>query len=305
MKHVISVSLGSSQRNRSVQMEFAGEPFHLERIGTDGNVQLAEDLIAERDGRVDAIGLGGVDRYLYAGDKRYELCDAARMAKAAMDTPVVDGGGIKRFLEPVFLRRLVVEGALEVEEKRVLLVSAVDRPGMAETFPALGGKTVYGDLIYGLGVPVALTSLKQLAVMAAILLPILRRLPMSVLYPTGGRQDSTKTKHPRYFEEADIIAGDAHFIRRYMPDDLPGKVVVTNTTRAGDVEALRKRGVAKLITMTPTISGESFGANMMEAVLVALSGKRPEDLTEADYLELAERVRWKPGITTFEGERHG
>jgi len=301
MKHVISVSLGSSQRNRSIQMDFAGEPFHLERIGTDGNVQLAEDLIAERDGRVDAIGLGGVDRYLYAGGRRYELRDAARMASAAMHTPVVDGSGIKRFLEPVFLRRLVVEGALVVAKKRVLLVSGVDRPGMAETFPALGGRVVYGDLIYAVGVPVALTSLKQLTVVAAIFLPILRRLPMSVLYPTGGRQDTTKTKYPRYFDEADIIAGDVHFIRRYMPDDLTGKVVVTNTTRTGDVEALRKRGVAKLITMTPTISGESFGANVMEAVLVALSGKRPEDLAEADYLELAERVSWKPGVTELSG----
>lgn len=301
MKHVISVSLGSAQRNRSVQMDFAGEPFHVERIGTDGNVQLAEDLIAERDNRVDAIGLGGVDRYLYAGKKRYELCDAARMAKAALHTPVVDGGGIKLFLEPVFLRRLVNEGELEVEGKRVLLVSAVDRPGMAGAFPALGGKTAYGDLIYALGVPVALTSPRQLSVVAAIFLPILRRLPMSVLYPTGDRQDSTKTKHGRYFEEADIIAGDVHFIRRYMPDNLTGKVVVTNTTRTGDVEALRKRGVVRLITMTPTISGESFGANVMEAVLVALSGKRPEDLAEADYLELAERVNWKPGVTELGG----
>jgi hypothetical protein len=297
MKHVVSIGLGSSQRNRSVRMDLAGEPFHLERIGTDGNVTLAEDLIAERDGRVDAIGLGGVDRWLVAGKRRYELRDAARMARAATKTPVVDGGGIKTMLEPVFLRRLVKEGELEVEGKRVLLVSAVDRPGMAEAFPELGAEMVYGDLLYPVGLPIALTTLRQVVWLAAICLPVLRRLPMSLLYPTGGQQESTKTKYPVHFERADVVAGDFQLIRRYMPDDLMGKVVVTNTTRTGDVEELRKRGVAKLITMTPCISGESFGANLMEAALVALAEKRPEELTEDDYLALAEQMKWKPGVT--------
>jgi len=297
MKQVVSISLGSSQRNRTVEMSFAGAPFRIERIGTDGNRHLAEEMIAERDGMVDAIGLGGVDRYLYAGARRYELKDAANMARAAKVTPVVDGGGIKRILEPIMLRRLVEEGALEVADKRVLLMSAVDRPGMAEALPALGGKVVYGDLLYAVGVPIALTSLRQIAWIAAIFLPILRRLPMSVLYPTGKSQESTKPKYPKHFEWADVIAGDFQLVRRYMPDDLRGKVVVTNTTRRGDVEELRKRGVKRLITMTPTINGESFGANVMEGVLVALAGKRPEELTDADYIEWSERMGWKPGVT--------
>ncbi|UCC68664.1 MAG: quinate 5-dehydrogenase [Armatimonadota bacterium] len=297
MKHVVSVSLGSSQRNRSVQTSFAGVPFCVERVGTDGDVRKAGELIASYDAKVDAIGLGGVDRYLVAGGRRYELRDAARMASNAEKTPVVDGSGIKLVLEPLLLRRLVEQGELEVEGKGVLLMSAVDRPGMAETFPSLGGKVVYGDLLYAVGVPIPLRTLRQVAAVAAIFLPVLCRLPMSVLYPTGKQQESTKTKHARYFEEADIIAGDFQFIRRYMPEDMNGKVVVTNTTRTGDVEELRKRGAAKLITMTPSFSGESFGANVMEGVLVALAEKQPEEMTEADYLRLAEEVNWRPGVT--------
>ncbi len=299
MKHVVSISLGSSQRNRSIELCFAGIPFRIERIGTDGNVHLAEDMIGQRDGKVDVIGLGGVDRYLYAGRHKYELRDAANMAWAAKQTPIVDGGGIKRILEPILLRRLVEQGVLEVAGKRVLMMSAVDRPGMAETFPALGAKMVYGDLLYAVGVPIAITSLRQIAIAAALFLPVLRLLPMSVLYPTGGKQEQNKPKYPKYFRWADIIAGDFQFIKRYMPSDLQGKIVVTNTTRSGDVEELRKRGVKRLITMTPTICGESFGANVMEGVLVALSGKRPEDLTEDDYIRVADQIEWKPGVTDF------
>ena len=69
--------------------------------------------------------------------------------------------------------------------------------------------------------------------------------------------------------------------------------------KESDVEALRKRGAARLITTTPSICGESFGTNVMEGVLVALSGKQPEELAEEDYLEVSERMNWKPGVTDF------
>ena len=298
MKRVVSVSLGSSQRNKSVEMTFAGTPFHVERVGTDGDVKKAESLIAQYDGKVDAIGLGGVDRYLVLPNgRKYELRDAARMARNAQQTPVVDGGGIKRILEPVLIRGLIEQGALEVSGKRVLLVSGVDRPGMAKTFPELGAEMVYGDLLYAVGVPIPLRRLWQVVAMGSLFLPILRRLPMSMLYPTGSSQETTHTKYPKYFEQADIIAGDFVFIRRYMPDNMKGKVIVTNTTRMPDVEELRRRGVARLITLTPAIEGESFGTNVMEGVIVVLSGKKPEDLTEEDYLVISDRMNWRPGVT--------
>jgi hypothetical protein len=297
MKTVISVSLGSSTRNKASDRAFAGVPFHLERIGTDGDAAKAARLIAEYDGKVDAIGLGGMDRYLVVGNRRYELRQAGKLARQAKVTPVVDGSGIKRVLEPLMIRRLAQEGTLEVAGQRVLVLAGVDRPGMAEVFPELGAKAVYGDLLFAVGVPVPLHSLGQVKLLAAICLPVLRLLPMSMLYPTGSKQEHTKPKHERHFQEADIIAGDFVFIKRYMPDDLRGKVIVTNTTRAEDIEALRKRGVKLLITTTPPIGGESFGTNVLEGVLVALSGKRPEELTEQDYLQFAEDVGWQPGVT--------
>jgi hypothetical protein len=298
MKRVLSVSLGSSQRNKSAETAFAGVPFRIDRVGTDGNVEKAAQLIADHDGKVDAIGLGAVDRYLVIpGGRRYELRDAARMARAATKTPVVDGGGIKRILEPLIIKRLAAEGKLQLAGKRVLLMSSVDRPGMAQVFPALGAKMVYGDLLYAVGVPLPMRHLWQIVLLGTLCLPLLRHLPMSYLYPTGSQQETTHTKHSRYFDEADIIAGDFNYIKRYMPEDMHGKVIVTNTTRSADVEELRKRGVALLITTTPSIGGESFGTNIMEGVFVALSGKHPDDLTQEDYLHLAEEIEWKPGVT--------
>ncbi|MFO8059698.1 MAG: quinate 5-dehydrogenase, partial [Bacillota bacterium] len=86
MKRVVSVSLGSSRRNHRVEVEILGQQFSIERVGTDGDLQRAVQMIRSLDGEVDAIGLGGVDLYLVAGKRRYMLRDASMMARAASVT---------------------------------------------------------------------------------------------------------------------------------------------------------------------------------------------------------------------------
>jgi hypothetical protein len=46
------------------------------------------------------------------------------------------------------------------------------------------------------------------------------------------------------------------------------------------LQSLRQKGVETLITSTPNLCGRSFGTNVMEAVLVALMGKRPEEIMD-------------------------
>src|SRR5690606_41502640 len=70
-----------------------------------------------------------------------------------------------------------------------------------------------------------------------IIAPIAVRLPLSVLYPTGERQEQIVPKHGRFFAWADVIAGDWHYIRRHMPPSLGGKVILTNTVTAEDVRS--------------------------------------------------------------------
>jgi hypothetical protein len=84
-----------------------------------------------------------------------------------------------------------------------------------------------------------------------------------------------------------------------LPDDLSGKVIFTNTVTADDVELLRRRHVAILVTSTPEMDGRSFATNVIEAVVVALSGRRPESLSAADYLDWMQRAGFTPRIERF------
>ena len=72
MKHIVSVSLGSSRRDHKAEVELLGEKFLIERIGLDGDTRKAKDLLKKLDGNVDVIGLGGLDVYLYSKHGKYE-----------------------------------------------------------------------------------------------------------------------------------------------------------------------------------------------------------------------------------------
>jgi hypothetical protein len=293
---VVSVSLGSPARDHAVEVELLGRRVSLERVGVDGNVGRACAMIAALDGHVAAIGLGGTDLYLVAGKRRYVLEQSRRLADSAKVTPVVDGSGLKGTLERETIRWLCGPGGLELRGKKVLLVCAVDRFGMAEALVEAGSTIIYGDLMFALGLPVPLRSLRTIGVLAALSMPIIRRLPISWIYPTGGTQERPRPKFGRFFRWADVIAGDFHFIHRYMPARLDGKTIITNTTTAEDVAQLQARGVSLLITTTPDLGGRSYGTNVMEAVMVALTGKRPEELRPEDYLDVLRRLDWKPRV---------
>lgn len=80
-KHIVSVSLGSSERNAKSIVQLNGQAFMIERLGTDGDLEKARQLLEELDGHVDALGLGGTDLYVYAGGSRYTFRESAQLIK--------------------------------------------------------------------------------------------------------------------------------------------------------------------------------------------------------------------------------
>lgn len=299
MRRVVSVSLGSKKGDKTAEAVFLGEPFELTRRSAPG-IPAAMDLIRELDGTVDAIGLGGIDRYLYAGKRRYTIRDGERLASCAVKTPVVDGSGIKNTLERDTIDWIQRTDVMDLSASKVLLVCAVDRFGMAEALDRLAGEVVYGDLLFSLGLPIPLRSHRSVQAFGNALLPLITRLPFTWFYPTGEKQDSVVPKHERWFRWADVIAGDSKYIFKHLPTPesgaLKGKTVVTQTLTPPDIESLRSRGVMRVITSTKEFDGRTFATNVVEGVLVTLAGKRPEEMRPEDYQEWLRRLDWQPTV---------
>ncbi|MEW6182747.1 MAG: quinate 5-dehydrogenase [Bacillota bacterium] len=299
LKKVVSVSLGSSKRDHTVTVDLLGESFEISRRGTDGDLEKAVALLRELDGNVDAIGLGGIDVYLVARKRRYPIKDGLRLLNTLKITPACDGSGLKNTLERQVVDQLFQEGIMR-KGQRVLLVSAVDRFGMAEALVENGAKVIFGDLIFGLGIPIPVRSLFTISVLAALILPVLGRLSFKILYPTGTKQEQETPKYGRYYKWAEVIAGDFHYIKRYLPLSISGKIILTNTTTKKDEILLRNRGAKILVTTTPELTGRSFGTNVIEAVLLALLGKKWEDTTSEDYLNLIKEIGLKPSLRVLD-----
>ncbi len=297
MKRVVSISLGSSKRDHHVEQTFGDQQVSIERIGTDGDIKKAIALIRELDGKVDAFGLGGTDLYIYAGGKRYTFQESLQIVSAAKLTPIVDGSGVKNTLERAVAGYLASEYQMTMQDRNVLLVCAVDRFGLAESLVQAGCRVTCGDLMFGLGLPVPIQSLTGLARLARIAAPVITRLPIRYFYPTGEKQTQAAPRFSRYFREADIIAGDFHFISRNMPQELPGKMIITNTVTADDENMLRKSGVHVLVTTTPNMGGRSFGTNVLEGILIALAGKRPEEMDSKEYNRVLQSMGIKPRVS--------
>ncbi len=295
MKTAVSVSLGSSKRDKKVDIELLGEKVQLERRGTDGDIAKATALFTELDGKVDVLSVGGIDLWAQMGEKRYKISAAHKLVKHVKQTPIVDGSGLKNTLERHVVHAMIEQMGDRYASGRVLITMGVDRYGMTLAFVEQNYELAFGDLMFGLGIPLPLRSFTSFKIVAGLMAGPATKLPISVIYPTGDKQDEIVPKFGKWYQWATVIAGDCHYIKRHMPDDLAGKVIVTNTTTPEDMEMFRQRGVTHVVTSTPVLDGRSFGTNMMEAALTAVANKgRP--LTHPELNQMIKELALQPTI---------
>jgi len=300
MKQILSISLGASSRDHVSEVDFLGQRCRLTRLGTNGDLAKAIALYKEYDGKVDAFGVGGTMFFLEIAGRRYYWRDIQPIREAVRISKIGDGNGVKSILARKAVEALEAHLAAEgrtLRGMKALMTAAVDRYSMAEALDRAGCKMVIGDFMFALGLPIPMHTLRTLRFVAAVLLPVLSRLPFRWFYPVGEKQE--KEPHERwnrYYQEAELVAGDFLQIRDYMPRDLRGKIVLTNTTTAQDVAELARRGLSLLVTTTPRFEGRSFGTNVIEAALLALIDKPQEEITKQDMAELIDRIPIQPGI---------
>jgi hypothetical protein len=295
MRRAVSISIGSSKRDKVVEIELLGEKVRIERIGTDGSMEKAAQLYHELDGKVDAFGMGGTDLGLQVGNRYYPLYSTLPIVRQVHQTPLVDGAGVREVIETQVAKFVDDRLNGRIKEKKILVTAGVDRWDMAMSFVNANYECVFGDLMFALGIPIAIHSVRVVKALAAVMLPVVGRLPFQWIYPTGEKQEQRTPKFEKYYQWATVLAGDCHYIKSHIPDHMDGKIVVTNTTTPQDVELFRQVGIKYLVTSTPVLEGRSFGTNMMEAALIAASGKGRK-LTHQELAELLERLGMGPQL---------
>ncbi len=299
MKHVVSVSMGSSTRDKAVTIELGGVEVRVERRGVDGDWKLYNRLLRELDGLVDVLAVGGTEMAFHVDGQALHFRSTDKLIDGVTQTPLVDGSGLKQTLE----RRvfdLADFGDVDAKPrfKQAFLNMALDRWGMAEAVDEVSDSVIYGDLMFALGLPIPMRRLSSAKRMAKLTIPVAGRLPLKWFYPTGESQTVNVPKYEKRFAEADLICGDFLYIGKHAPANLDGKTVLTNTTTEENVDWLAGRGVRQLITTTPRFEGRSFGTNLTEAAITAAVGAdRP--LTLGQMNAAIDDLEIRPDVVTF------
>lgn len=296
VKKVVSVSLGTSQRDYTMTLELLGQKIRLQRIGTGGSLQQAGEVLKAFDGQVDVLALGGINIYYQAGQYRFPLREAQKLIALVEHTPVVDGAAIKNVVERQTIKYLSAQYNWPRADQRVLVVSALDRWGMAEELAAIGCQLTIGDALFALGLPLPFYSLKTFQLVARCTVPLLAKLPIGLLYPLGVKQQINRPKWTKVFKAAQVIAGDFHFMRYNFPLTLPGRDVITSTVTDADRDFLQQRGIKYLVTTSPNFGGRSLGANVLQGLCVALLDKPPQHVSPTSYVTLLRQLGWQPRV---------
>jgi len=276
-----------------------GREVDVRRLGCNWDFGRARALIAEHDGRVEAIALESMPARLQLGSEQVSHEAGLRLTRAARKTPIVDGSGIRSGIErwAVMLAERAHPGIFA--EKRVLMVPGLNHSGLAHALASRTSHMHYADPAIFIGFP-RFPGVGSPAILRKAASPTLRNLraqPMSCLVPSP-----KKTRRLRsLFNWAEVLAGDVHAIRSLSDGvDVRRKIVVVESAADPDLDDLRDRGVSTLVTLMPSLDPADTLGRMSAATLEALLASVRRDprlpLTEDTYLDMISELNWEPGV---------
>lgn len=265
----VSVSLGSSKRNKFVSLKISENlSINIYRFGVDGDILTAKKIIKElQNENIDAIGLGGIDLLLFIEDKYFVIRDAKMLYEQSKVKPVVDGSITKRILEPIIIQNIIQKGIIK-ENQKILFVSTLDRFESLKCFN--NHQVMIGDLVFALKIDKILYNVNELKDLAKVLLEDVLNLPFNLIYPVGEEQEKKDNKTCDILRkyDFDVVIGDFHYINK-ITNLLKGKVVITNTLTEKDIDNLKAIGIKNVITTSIFVERRSFGANVMDCLFAA------------------------------------
>jgi len=302
MKNVISISLGASSQDFRFDTEFLGAKMRVRRLGTDGSVARALALLAHWDVRADAIGLGLARDDGRLGTSAAAARDGTRLRRAATRAPSTTGAR----LGDIFLE-WAVRGAQDklghyFDNACVLFFSGTGHAKLATTMAEYTPNLLFADPLLQLGLPKLLTSLDALHLYERGAHHVLSWLPpRRVAAPLLGQWSRHVLR--KALAKATVVVARPHELDAFGIEELAGKTVVTANVNDERMARFRDKGVAMVIDAAPTMHGHVVGPELLDAMILAATGKAADEILEDDYLDVIAGLEAQPRIVYPNGFR--
>jgi predicted amino acid dehydrogenase len=302
MKNVIGISLGSSSQDFEFTTRFLGQRMTVRRLGTDGSIARAERMLRRWETRADAIGLGVMkDRYT-VGAHRFVDRDAARLTSAVSGVPITTGGRLGDIFLEWAVRHAQVTLGSYFNNAKVLFFSGMTHHKLATAMAEYTENLQFADPLLQLGVPAFLTSLDALAMYTSGAHYLAgRQLPH--LEPPGLLRALSSYRLRQAARDATVIVGGVHELAQLGLEELAGKTLITSTVNEERVTQFRNRGVHLVIDGSPFLFEHALGPGLLDAMIIAATGKASREIHEDDYLEIITELQMEPRLIYPRGFR--
>lgn len=302
MKTIIGISLGSSAQDFVFETRFLGVPMRIERIGCDGSRAKAERLIRRWDGKAAAIGLGLPQERWSVGKHRFEDEEVLEMTRIAKKTPATTGARLGSIFLEYAVRETQARLGRYFDNAVVLFFSGLANHRVATTFSEYTQNLSFADPIRQLGVPKLLTSLDALGLYAEGAHYVSGWSPPR-LVPEALVEQWTRFVLRRALTHATTVVAPVHELDEFGLEELAGKTIVTSTVNTERVNEFADKGVALVVDAAPEIDGHVLGPGVIDAMILAATGKSPEALDDDDYLAIVTEAALEPRLIWPGGER--
>ena len=302
MKTVISISMGSSKQDFEFTTRFLGQQLSVRRLGTDGSAAKAIKLLKHWEKQADAIGLGLAKERYSVGSLRFVDKESERLKAMVTSVPVTTGGRLGEIFQEWAVRHTQNELGGHFNNAHVLFFSGMTQYKLAMSMSEYTENMQFADPLLQLGVPKLLTSLDALSLYTSGAHCVSDWTPPGLAAPEV-LKDWARFVLRKALHKASVVVAPVHELDPFGLEELAGKTIITSSVNDERIAQFRDKGVNMVIDGSPFMFGHVLPPNLLDAMIVAATGKRPDDILEDDYLEIVTDLQMEPRIIYPNGFR--
>ena len=293
MKKIVSISLGTSERDYETTTKFLGNDFFIKRMGTDGDANEMVELIYDWEEQADVIGLAGIKFPSDLGFKQKTLNRDVRIKELSSELKIpVTTGEAFRHVAQEWVARYVQETQKNFfTNARVLVLSGMTDYSVASVISGYTDNIQFADPVFDHGIPKFINSLSDMELYAKGIHDVLSMSPAKVITNSLPLVDEwNKYILRKAMQKATIIVvpyeGFYNYLSKCTLEELGGKIILTSTDYSDRVEFLKDRGVDVIVDATPQILDRMVQVDVLEAMVIAALEKKEAKLSNDDLLEV-------------------
>lgn len=295
MKTAVGISLGSGEHNFELETDFLDERLKVWRLGTDASTTKTVKLLRAWERHADAIGIAVVkDQYALPSRRDIDK-DVTQLTDVVTRVPVTTGTRLADILQEWAVRHVQNTLGSYFTNANVLFFSGMSNLKLAQTVSEYTQNVTFADPLLQLGIPKLLTSMDALRLYSAGAHRVLDWVLPGVM-SSDPVKEWNRFLLRKAIHGAAVVVAPVHDLDDFDREDLAGKTIVTSTVSDERLARLADKGVAMVVDGSPFLFDHVIAPSLLDAMIIAATGKRPGELLEDDYLEILTRLEVEPRL---------